>query len=220
DGALAVHARLTYAAGGGRMARSLTEGALLAAVTVVLALATAYVPIAGWIAAILMPTPTAVLVVRHDARTAVLSAVVAGILLFVLLGPIGASLALIQIVGIGLPLGLGVKAAWQPWKTVAGMAVGFFLASAASLAVSLWIGGFNPLELALESYRGLGAFAAEVYERAGRTPPGAEDAQAFIAMWDEVVETATRLLPVGFISGFFLFALMTYSLNQAIFKRL
>ena len=45
--------------------RSLTEGGILAAVMVVLAVAAVYVPLLGILAVLLWPLPAAILIVRH-----------------------------------------------------------------------------------------------------------------------------------------------------------
>src|SRR2546425_11029122 len=57
--------------------RGLTEGAILAALVAVLALAANYVPLVGLAANFLCPIPLAVLMIRHGLRVAALATVVA-----------------------------------------------------------------------------------------------------------------------------------------------
>src|SRR5690606_11703619 len=93
------------AAGAPALTRGLVEGALLAALTVVLSLITAYVPFVQLFSAVMVPAPTVVLAVRHGPRLALLSTVAAGLILFTILGPVGAVLGWLHVAGIGVPLG-------------------------------------------------------------------------------------------------------------------
>ena len=80
----------------------LTEGGLLAALTVVIALAAVYLPLVGPFIALLWPPPLAVLVLRHGFRQGFLAMLVAGAALSMLMDPV---IALRLVLGFG-PLGL------------------------------------------------------------------------------------------------------------------
>ena len=205
---------------GGTRARSLTEGALLAALTVALALIMTYVPVAGGLAAFLVPTPTAVLVVRRDLRTALLSSIVAGLLLFAFLGPLGAVMGWIQIAGIGLPLGYGFRQRWAPWRTLLVTTIVLGLVALVGIVTAIYLSGFNPLDMILRSYRESGEWAWSLYGRAGVLPPGIDSREDFLAWWNSVVDAVAMLLPVGLIAGYAAFALITYALNKTVLERL
>ena len=87
----------------------LTEGGLLAALTVVIAIASVYLPIVGPFIALLWPLPLAVLVLRHGMRQGIMAMLVAGAALAMLIEPVIA-LRLVAAFGpLGLMLGFGYR---------------------------------------------------------------------------------------------------------------
>lgn len=200
--------------------RSLTEGALLAALTVILVLIMTYVPVAGVVAAVMITTPTVVLVVRHGLRTAVAGSVVSGLLLFPFVGPIGAILGWLQITGIGLPLGYGLRSRWHVWQIVLVTTVAFMLVSGIGFVATVFVSGFNPWELMLSAYRESGEAAYDVYSRIGLLPSELNDRGAFVNWWNGLVDMTVRLLPVGLTAAFAGYSLLTYGVNRAVLQRL
>ncbi len=67
--------------------QGLTEGAILAALVAVLAVATHYVPLLGIATAYLCPLPLAILVIRHGFRVAALATVVSILAAITVAGP-------------------------------------------------------------------------------------------------------------------------------------
>ena len=65
----------------------LTESGLLAAITVVLALAAVYLPVVGMIAALIWALPIVILVVRHGWRWGIMAVFVAGIIMALVIEP-------------------------------------------------------------------------------------------------------------------------------------
>src|SRR5881397_1969228 len=86
--------------------RGLTEGAILAALVAVLALAANYVPLVGLAANFLCPIPLAVLMIRHGLRVAALATVVAIAIGSAISGPVTGVLILLGFAPVGLAIGL------------------------------------------------------------------------------------------------------------------
>ncbi|TMI77597.1 MAG: DUF2232 domain-containing protein, partial [Bacillati bacterium ANGP1] len=84
-----------------RPARGLTEGAILAALSAVAAIVGLVAPFVG---ILLAPIPLMLLVIRWGLRTAVLAAIVAGLILLQFFGPLNA----VSMGGIFAPLGLAL----------------------------------------------------------------------------------------------------------------
>lgn len=202
------------------MTRGLVEGALLAALTVVLSLITAYVPFVQLFSAVMVPAPTVVLAVRHGPRLALLSTVAAGLILFTILGPVGAVLGWLHVAGIGVPLGTGIRRGWPAAWTVGVTTVAFLLLALAGVGAALLVSGINPITASLEAYRAVGATTYDLYGRLGLVPddPGVRD--EFVATWNELLDAALTLLPVGLLFAYTGFSLLTYSLNKAVLARL
>ena len=84
-----------------RPTRGLTEGAVLAALAAVIAAVGLIIPPIG---VVLAPLPVMLLVIRWGMRTAVLAAVVSGLILLQFFGPLTA----LSVTGIFAPLGLAL----------------------------------------------------------------------------------------------------------------
>ena len=98
--------------------RMVTEGAMLAAVFVLLALVTYYTPL-GTLLILAMTTPTAIMTCRHGWKAGLLSAVAAELVLLLLLDPVFVISGCTTLQFSGLILGLGVGKKWNPWTTLA-----------------------------------------------------------------------------------------------------
>ncbi len=86
----------------------MTESGLLAALTVVLALAAVYLPVIGMAAALIWPLPVLVLVVRHGVRWGLMAVVVSGVIMALLIEPMTALRLVLAFAPTGLMLGLGL----------------------------------------------------------------------------------------------------------------
>src|SRR2546421_5424540 len=93
--------------------RGLTEGAILAALVAVLALAANYVPLVGLAANFLCPIPLAVLMIRHGLRVAALATVVAIAIGSAISGPVTGVLILLGFAPVGLAIGFGLRRQWR-----------------------------------------------------------------------------------------------------------
>lgn len=98
--------------------QGLTEGAILAALVAVFALATRYLPLIGIATAFLCPLPLAVLVIRHGIRVAAIAAVAATLVGAMLAGPLVGFAILISFAPMGLVIGIGAQRGWPAARTV------------------------------------------------------------------------------------------------------
>ncbi len=86
--------------------RGLTEGAILAALTVIVAAVGLIMPLVG---VLLAPLPIMLLVIRWGLRIAVLASVVTAVLLLQFFGPLVAAAVIATFAPLGLALGWGVR---------------------------------------------------------------------------------------------------------------
>ena len=131
----------------------LTEGGLLAALTVIMALIAVYVPVLGAVAALLWPLPIIVLIVRHGMRWGVMAVLVAAALMAMLIEP---TLSLRLVIGfgpVGLMLGYGYHRQWPAVRLFLATLFAAVLAQLAMLAVLFAITGINPLNLQVDALR-------------------------------------------------------------------
>lgn len=98
--------------------RPLVEGALMATLTVVLALLAFYVPVLGTLLIFFLPAPIAALTARQGIFPALGSVAVAAILLALFLGPVQALGLVIVFAFMGVALGWGLRRRWSAPATV------------------------------------------------------------------------------------------------------
>lgn len=116
-------------------ARPVTEGALLAAVTVVLALIGQALPLVG----LFVPVPIVYVALRHGARTSLLATVVAGLALALTLGPGTALMVTATFGSVGVIVGLGARRHWPVALTLALATVAGLVVTVAQLVVTAYI---------------------------------------------------------------------------------
>lgn len=204
---------------GGRT-RELVEGALLAALSVVLALVTTYVPFLQMFSVVMLPAPAVVLAVRRGTRTAVLGTAAAGLILLALVGPVSGVITWLHIAGIGVPLGLGIRRRRPAGWTIAVTTAAFLVLALVSIGVTMVVSGFNPVTAAIDAYRTAGAEAFDLYGRLGLVPSDPSARDTLVSAWEQLIETVVRLLPVALVLGYAGFSLLTYVLNRAVLQRL
>lgn len=95
---------------------AMTSAGCFAAIMLVIALLSTYIPFFAAIGHTIMPMPVTIVYMKHSFRYAVMTGVVAAVLMAIFIDPVS---ALIQFVGfslIGLTLGMGFKRQWPAAK--------------------------------------------------------------------------------------------------------
>jgi uncharacterized protein YybS (DUF2232 family) len=113
--------------------RGLTEGAILAALTAIIA---SVGLIAPPVAVLLSPLPIMLLVIRWGMRIAVLACVIAAFALLQFTGPLNAASAVAMFAPLGLALGWGVRRSLSAQWTILAGSVAFLIATVAMLAAA------------------------------------------------------------------------------------
>lgn len=98
--------------------RPMTEGGILAAIAVLFALMSAYVPVVGALIDMIWPVPIILLGVRHGYKWSIMALVVSGLLIAVLIHPLQAVLAVAGSGITGIVLGYVIRKNVGPVKTV------------------------------------------------------------------------------------------------------
>jgi len=193
--------------------RRLTEGGLLAAVTVVLGWLSLYVPYL----IVVLPAPMALLVYRHGVPAAISAWVVAAVLSGVLLGGLGAVLMLVPSGLTGLSLGMALHAGWSPGRVLGATVIGATLATLLSLGLSFVLVGINPIERLFAVYEEGMRGAVSLYGRLGLPAEQLEMAQAQL---QSSLELMRVLLPVLLLSSALISALVNHWAARAVLVRL
>lgn len=156
----------------------LTEGGLLAALTVVIALLAVYVPVVGFFAVLFWPLPLAVLVLRHGLRQGVMALFVSGAALAMLIEPMLSARLTLGYGPLGLVLGYGYRHSFG--------AVRLFLSGLAAATVGELMAfgllfafiGENPFTLFFETFTESVEASTALYAQAGMGEAEIETAKA------------------------------------------
>ena len=146
--------------------RALTEGALLAALTIVMYVADVYTKLLLYV----IPVPVAILVIRNGIRTGVLATLVAALGVGAILGPIDGLIVLVRVGFIGIALGalLARKRSWL--ISLAGTSVAGLAAFVSDFLLASWVSGLSPGAMIARLQEGLaeaGQRTLELYQKIG-----------------------------------------------------
>lgn len=195
----------------------LTESGLLAALTVIMGLASVYVPVLGMVAAVLWPMPVIVLVVRHGLRWGVMASLVAGVLMALLIEPTISLRMVITFAPMSLALGYGF---FKNWSAVRILLVSFVVAIASvlvGLALVLLITGINPMDMQMDMMKESMDASISLYKSAGLTE---EQLQESVNQMNQAVDTIKLLFPLIIVISGVVVSFMNYWIAARVLKRL
>lgn len=197
--------------------KSLTEGGLLTALTVVAALISVYVPLLGIVTSLIWPLPIIVLIVRHGLRWGIISTIASCIIMSILIEPM---LALRMILGFALPalvLGQGFRKEWPAARNLlAGLAVSI-ISTLAALGMVLVATGINPLDLQIDLLRESFDTAISFYETLGMSPTQIEESKT---TFDQAFAMIGMLMPLVILTGSLLVTLANFIIGGKVLTRL
>ena len=147
--------------------RSMVEGGILAAMSIVFALMSVYVPVLGMFVNLVWPVPIVLLGVRHGFRWSFLCLAVSGVVMAILISPLQALSVVLGFGLIALTLGHCFHKRYSPFQVMLWGSVASVVSKALVLGASFVLMGVNPLALQAEGmtkgvaavmdiYRGLG----------------------------------------------------------------
>lgn len=151
--------------------RAIAEGALMAVITAMLALAGLYIPFMQFAVFFIWTVPSVLVIVRHGITAGIISIVVAGLLILMLAGPLSAIIAVAQISGLAIVYGYSFRKRWKAGVT---LLAGTFIMIVSTLLlyyIVFLVTGINSLDItgqlkeaidpAIEMYKKLGIISTE-----------------------------------------------------------
>ena len=197
--------------------RPLVEGALLAALTVVLILAGLYIPVLGMVALFLWPIPVLVIYLRHGFRAALLTLVVAGLVLSTFVGPVAGATTVVSLGTLALAFGFGASRRMSAGAILA-LGTGAALVSMViTLSISLWVMHINVFEVDQRLMQDSMTYALNFYSRVGVS---AETLQPLRDMLDASFQLIPLIVPAIVILAACMTAIINYLVAAAVLKRL
>jgi len=196
-----------------RPTRGLTEGAVLAALAAVIAAVGLIIPPIG---VVLAPLPVMLLVIRWGMRTAVLAAVVSGLILLQFFGPLTALSVTGIFAPLGLALGWGVRRRAGAQLTILAASAAFLLSTLATLGLTVYVLHQDVVgQLIRTQVQGM-EMALDLQQRFGTPPAQIEELRRAIAVMPGFLRTA---FPVLVALGSLLWAYLCYLLARSVLRR-
>lgn len=128
-----------------RSVRSTVEGAFFATLTVVLYLASIYIPVLGILVSFFCPLPVMFLVIRWGVRVGFLASTVASMLIFGLAGLMQAITCLVGFSLLGIAMGATIRKKYALFEVLALNTGVSLLSKLALIGIALAVVGKNPL---------------------------------------------------------------------------
>ena len=130
--------------------KSIVEGAFLSAITVILFLASLYIPLFGTLISFLCPLPIIILCLRHNIKIAFLSLVIAFFLVSMLAGPFQGLIGMLGFGTLGIALGVAIKRKYSLLEILLIGSITSFISKIFLMLIGLWLMDVNPLLMGLE----------------------------------------------------------------------
>ena len=195
----------------------LTESGLLSALTVILAMAAAYLPVIGMVAALVWALPVVVLIVRHGLRWGVMSVFVSGVIMALLLEPMLSLRMVLSFGPTGLMLGYAFRHQWSGAHAFGMTLVASVAGKLLTFGLLFLVTSVNPLNMQMDVMQQSFDQTFAVYEQMGL------DKNAIAASKAQISEAMTYLnLLLPFIVGVMglLDAGVAYIVSSRVLRRL
>lgn len=195
----------------------LTESGLLSALTVILAMAAAYLPVIGMVAALVWALPVVVLIVRHGLRWGVMSVLVSGVIMALLLEPMLSLRMVLSFGPTGLMLGYAFRHHWSGAHAFGMTLVASVAGKLLTFGLLFLVTSVNPLNMQMDVMQQSLDQTFAVYEQMGL------DKNAIAASKAQISEAMTYLnLLLPFIVGVMglLDAGVAYIVSSRVLRRL
>jgi uncharacterized protein YybS (DUF2232 family) len=195
--------------------QGLTEGAILAALVALFAIATRYLPLLGAATALLCPLPLAILVIRHGFRTAAIAAVAATLVGAMLAGPLVGLAILVSFAPMGLVLGIGAQRGWPAVRTVVIGGIVSFVSIVLNFLGLMGGGRVSFDEMARTMDRSI-EMAGGLYTRLGLSP---EQIEAATKQMQQAAQLLPYLLPWTLVFAALFAAWLNYEVGRRVLHR-
>lgn len=200
-----------------RKTSAMVESGLLAALAIVFALISTYVPILGALVNFIWPLPIIVCCVRNGLRWAVMTLAVSGAVIAMLLTPLNAFVLVVVFGFLGLVIGECLWRKMDPLKLLAISSVAALISMSASVAVTFFLIGADPVALFFGFFDEALKDMANIYAAQGLS---AEQIAEATNSAQDSFKLIRLVLPASFILSAPLLAFLNYWAAGTVLRRL
>jgi len=196
---------------------SMTEGGVLAAVAVVFALVSVYIPVLGTFVNLIWPVPVILLGVRHGFKWSILTTIVAGAIIALMMHPLQAASIVVGFGLIGIVLGHAIRSGMSPARAMLWGGAASLVSKAAVLGLVAVVMGINPLNTQSEAMGKAMEQAMNFYRTIGLNEQTiAQTAE----MMQHVTELMKIIIPAAFVMAAGVDTYLNFVVARAVLKKL
>lgn len=196
--------------------RGLTEGAILAALVALFALASRYLPLIGIASALVCPLPLTMLVIRHGTLVGLLAAVVAAAIGAMISEPLTGVTILITFAPLGIALGIGIRRRLPASTVVLISTAVVTLSLLVNVLGTLLLAGVNPYTLMIEGMQRGQDTAVRLYSRLGMDRQQIEQVTGPMRQF---IDLLPRLIPLLIVVGGVSTAYINYQVGRLVLRK-
>jgi len=197
--------------------RPMVEGGILAAVAIIFALISAYLPLIGPFVNLIWPVPIILLGVRHGYKWSIMATVTAGLLIAMLMHPLHAVAVVVGFGLIGIVLGHAFRSHYSPAKAMMAGSAASLISKMAVLGIGALVMGINPLNMQTEALTQAVNQAVDIYRSMGMKE---EDLAQITTNMGAMFDLLKMILPAGFVMAAVVDTYLNFVVSKAVLKKL
>lgn len=200
-----------------RKTSAMVEAGILAALAIVMALISMYVPVLGAFVNFIWPLPIVICGCRHGLKWSLMTLLVASVIIAMVISPVNAFF-LAAIFGLlGLILGECMRRHLPPARLMLYGTVGAVIALALNILLSFWVLGIDPLEMMFSSFHESLEQLATYQREHGIAE---EEIAQTVASYGEMLRMMRIIMPGAFLICAPVMAFINYMAAKKILTRL
>lgn len=168
--------------------RAVTTAGCFAAVMLILALLSNYVPFFSIIGYFILPVPMAIIHMRFGLRWSLMMGVIVGALMGMFIDPVTALLQMVTFCCVGVALGMGFRSDWPPAKMLFGVTIALGVGLVVLVGIMYIVLHVDVLQLLNGQFQMLMDSVIESYKDSGMS-------EVQLAQGRQQMEEVARLLP-------------------------
>lgn len=197
--------------------KPMVESGILAAIAILFAIISAYVPVLGAFVNIIWPVPLALLGARHGHKWSIMATVTAGLIIAMLLHPLHAVSVVVGFALTGIVLGICIRNSLGTLKTLAFGSLASLLSKLAIIGISLLVMDTNPLNLQDETMTQALEQVIAIYRSFGMSEA---DLGKMTEMMKATLGVMKIILPAGFALASVFETWLNFIIVRAVLKKL
>ena len=171
-----------------------TTAGSFAAVMLILALLSTYVPFFSIVGYFIMPIPVAIIYMKFGARWAIMMALVVGVLMGIFINPAVAVIQLIAFGGVGMALGAGFRHDWSPAKMLTGVTAALGLTFVIAAVLMFVFMDFNLWQVLMDQLQTIPEAVISSYEESGMSEVQLRQAKSDLEQLMQMLPTMIPLM--------------------------